>query len=86
MRRIDECRTAFEANEWLVLDHDFDQLHRQDGARISFLNTDARPHAMSSDPIQVHTDCPAITDVGRLNPGQRGTTGVLDREADLWIS
>ena len=48
------------------------------GSRVTFLNSDARPHAMSSDPIQVHTDCPAINDVGFLNPGQTGTTGVLD--------
>jgi len=33
---------------------------------------------MSSDPIQVHTDCPPINNAGFLNPGQRGTTGVLD--------
>ena len=54
------------------------EVHVPVGSRVSFLNTDARPHAMSSDPIQVHTDCPAINDVGFLNPGQRGTTGVLD--------
>ena len=47
------------------------------GGRVTFLNSDARPHAMSSDPIQVHTDCPAINDVGFLNPGQSGTTGIL---------
>ncbi len=48
------------------------------GGRVMFLNSDARPHAMSSDPIQVHTDCPPINDVGFLNPGQTGTTGVLN--------
>jgi len=47
------------------------------GGRVTFLNSDSRPHAMSSDPIQVHTDCPAINDVGFLNPGQTGTTGIL---------
>ena len=47
------------------------------GGRVTFLNNDARPHAMSSDPIQVHTDCPSINDVGFLNPGQQGSTGVL---------
>jgi len=47
------------------------------GGRVTFINTDARPHAMSSDPIQVHSDCPAINDVGFLNPGQSGTTGIL---------
>jgi plastocyanin len=48
------------------------------GSRVMFLNSDARPHAMSSDPLQVHTDCPAINDVGFLNPGKSATTGVLN--------
>lgn len=48
------------------------------GSRVSFLNSDARPHAMSSDPVQVHTDCPAINDVGFLNPGQTRATGALN--------
>ena len=47
------------------------------GSRVTFVNNDARPHAMSSDPIQVHTDCPAINDVGFVNPGQARPTGVL---------
>jgi plastocyanin len=48
------------------------------GSRVTFFNNDERPHAMSSDPIQVHTDCPPINDVGFLNPGQRGSTGILN--------
>jgi plastocyanin len=47
------------------------------GGRVLFVNNDARPHAMSSDPVQTHTDCPAINDVGTLAPGQRRTTGSL---------
>jgi plastocyanin len=47
------------------------------GGRVTFLNNDARPHAVSSDPITVHTDCPAINDVGTLNPGQSRSTGAL---------
>jgi plastocyanin len=47
------------------------------GGRVNFVNNDARPHAMSSDPIQVHTDCPAINDVGFVNPGQTRSSGVL---------
>jgi plastocyanin len=47
------------------------------GSRVTFINNDARPHAMSSDPVQVHTDCPPINDVGFLNPGQRGSTSTL---------
>jgi plastocyanin len=47
------------------------------GGRVTFLNSDSRPHAVSSDPITVHTDCPAINDVGTLNPGQSRSTGQL---------
>jgi plastocyanin len=47
------------------------------GGRVTFTNKDERPHAMSSDPVQVHTDCPAINDVGFLNPGQSRSTGIL---------
>lgn len=48
------------------------------GGRVNFMNTDIRPHAMSSDPITTHTDCPPINDVGTLTPGQSRTTGALD--------
>lgn len=48
------------------------------GGRVTFLNNDTRPHAMSSDPIQTHTDCPPMNDVGFLNPGQSRTTGALN--------
>jgi plastocyanin len=47
------------------------------GGTVTFLNGDSRPHAVSSDPITIHTDCPAINDVGTLNPGQSRSTGVL---------
>jgi plastocyanin len=46
--------------------------------RVTFLNNDARPHAMSSDPVQLHTDCPPVNNVGFLNPGQSGATGTLN--------
>lgn len=45
--------------------------------KVLFINNDVRPHAMSSDPITTHTDCPAINDVGTLAPGQQRTTGTL---------
>ena len=47
------------------------------GSRVTFVNNDARPHAISSDPVQTHTDCPVINDAGFLNPGQSRQTGVL---------
>jgi len=54
------------------------QVHIPVGGRVNFLNNDIRPHAMSSDPITTHTDCPAINDVGTLTPGQNRSTGKLD--------
>jgi plastocyanin len=54
------------------------EVHVNVGGHVTFVNTDARPHAMSSDPIQVHTDCPPINDVGFLNPGQSGSTGAMN--------
>ena len=47
------------------------------GGRVTFQNSDVRPHGMSSDPVQTHTDCPAINDVGTLAPGQSRSTGAL---------
>jgi plastocyanin len=47
------------------------------GGRVTFHNTDVRQHAMSSDPVLTHTDCPAINDVGTLGPGDSRATGVL---------
>ena len=51
------------------------EVHVAVGGHVTFFNNDSRPHAMSSDPIQIHNDCPPINDVGFLNPGQRGSTG-----------
>ena len=47
------------------------------GSQVRFLNNDVRVHAMSSDPVTLHTDCPAINDVGTLSPGQSRNTGAL---------
>lgn len=48
------------------------------GGTVLFVNSDVRSHEMSSDPITVHTDCPAVNDVGTLAPGQRRSTGPLN--------
>jgi hypothetical protein len=42
---------------------------------VLFVNSDSRPHAVSSDPVTLHTDCPPINEVGTLAPGQSRTTG-----------
>src|SRR5690349_1239390 len=45
---------------------------------VRFVNQDTRPHAISSDPVQTHADCPGINDVGFLNPGESRETGALN--------
>jgi plastocyanin len=47
------------------------------GTRVRFVNNDSRPHNMASDPHPTHTDCPAINQVGLLQPGQIRETGNL---------
>ncbi|MBI2187231.1 MAG: hypothetical protein HYU37_08945 [Acidobacteria bacterium] len=48
------------------------------GSRVTFVNNDSRPHDMASNPHPSHTDCPAINDVGFLQPGQSRQTGNLN--------
>jgi plastocyanin len=45
------------------------------GQRVLFVNNDSRAHEMTSDPHPDHGDCPAIDQVGFLNPGQTKETG-----------
>lgn len=44
------------------------------GQSVTFLNSDTRSHEMASDPHPAHTDCPAVGNVGLLQPGQSKTT------------
>jgi plastocyanin len=45
------------------------------GERVLFINNDARPHSIGSNPHPDHTDCPNINQAGFLGPGQRHETG-----------
>ena len=47
------------------------------GGRVRFQNFDDRPHSIASNPIETHTDCPPINEVGLLVPGQVKTTGAF---------
>ena len=47
------------------------------GGRVTFVNNDSRAHDMASDPHPGHEDCPALNQVGFLNPGQSRTSGNL---------
>ena len=48
--------------------------------RVNFVNNDTRPHTIASDPIDIHTDCPPVNQIGLLNPGDSRTTGTLNLE------
>jgi plastocyanin len=44
------------------------------GQSVTFVNSGTQSHDMRSDPHPVHTDCPQMNAVGRLNGGQtKGT-------------
>ncbi len=47
------------------------------GGRVTFVNQNNRAHDITSDPLHLHTDCPAVIDVGFIQPGQTKQTGVL---------
>ena len=47
------------------------------GGRVTFVNQNNRAHDITSDPPHLHTDCPAIMEVGFIQPGQTKQTGVL---------
>ena len=48
------------------------------GQKVRFTNNDSRPHTIYTTPHQVHTDCPALNDVGLLQPGQSRDSGALN--------
>lgn len=48
------------------------------GTRITFVNNDVRSRDIQSDPHPEHTDCPEISQVGFLQPGQTKETGNLN--------
>lgn len=47
------------------------------GARILFVNSDARRHDMTSDDHPDHLECPALNQVGLLAAGQSRESGNL---------
>jgi plastocyanin len=46
--------------------------------QVRFTNQDSRAHQPQSNPHLVHTDCPAINNVGVLQPGESRMTGTFD--------
>ena len=47
------------------------------GGQVTFINQNNRPHDIVSDPPHLHTDCPAIENVGFIQPGQTKQTAPL---------
>ena len=47
------------------------------GSRVRFVNNDARPHDMVSDPHPFHTDCQEMNAASFLVPGANAQTGVF---------
>lgn len=45
--------------------------------QVVFINNDTQPHNILSDPVNEHTQCPAINNVGYLPPGARRQTLTL---------
>jgi plastocyanin len=47
------------------------------GGRVTFVNQNNRPHDITSDPLHLHTDCPAVMEIGFIQVGQTKQTGIL---------
>src|SRR5262245_60103127 len=45
---------------------------------VTFVNNDTRPHNIVSDPVNEHTQCPSINEVGYLPPGNSRDTRTLN--------
>ena len=48
------------------------------GQKVRFTNNDSRVHTLYTTPHILHSDCPALNDIGTLQPGQSGESGVLN--------
>lgn len=44
---------------------------------VTFINADSRPHTIVSDPVDLHTQCPALNRVGVIAPGESRESGTL---------
>lgn len=48
------------------------------GSRVTFVNSDNRPHEPASDPHPTHGSCPPIDQIGFIAAGQSRTSGNLN--------
>jgi hypothetical protein len=48
---------------------------------VTFVNADSRSHAIVSDPVDLHSQCPALNRVGLIPPGESRESGTLSDRA-----
>jgi len=46
--------------------------------QVKFVNNDSEPHSIVSDPVDVHSQCPQLNQVGILQPGDSRISGTLN--------
>ena len=47
-------------------------------SQVKFVNNDSEPHSIVSDPVDVHSQCPQLNQVGILQPGDSRISGTLN--------
>jgi plastocyanin len=45
---------------------------------VTFVNQDGRAHAMVSDPVDLHSQCPPLNRIGLLQPGESRDSATLN--------
>ena len=53
-----------------VTGFDLHEVRLFQGTRLKLVNNDTTAHEILSDPLHIHSDCPAINSVGVILPGQ----------------
>lgn len=48
------------------------------GSRVTFMNSDNRPHEPASDPHPTHGSCPPLDQIGFIGAGESRTSGNLN--------
>ena len=46
--------------------------------QVKFVNNDSEPHSIVSDPVDLHSQCPQLNQVGILQPGDSRISGTLN--------
>ena len=46
--------------------------------QVKFVNNDSEPHSIVSDPVDLHSQCPQLNQIGILQPGD-------SRISEIWL-